>query len=156
LSHRQTNPVPQPEVPLHDRSAEVEVPVAQSEVFTRVRVIRHPERRCLRFAQDVNRRADHLDITCQKFGIDCIFGSRPYDAFNTDDKFVSQIASRIVRMGRFLRAEHRLDDPRIVAQIDKDHPAMVAESVHPAVQGDGLTDMFPSELATHYGTLFHR
>ena len=37
-----------------------------------------------------------------------------------------------VRLGRLLGAEHELEQPGAVAQVDEDQPAVVAPAVHPA------------------------
>ncbi len=46
-----------------------------------------------------------------------------------------------------LGIEHHLGDAGPVSQIDKNHHAMVAPPLHPAIQDDGFSDLFCIQLA---------
>ena len=54
---------------------------------------------------------------------------------------------------RGVRVDDHLQQSLAVAQIDEDHPAVVAAAIHPAANGDGLADQglgdVAAEVASH-------
>ena len=51
------------------------------------------------------------------------------------------------RLGRALGVDDELADPRLVAQVDEDQPAVVAPARNPAGDSDGAADVVEADLA---------
>ena len=75
-------------------------------------------------------------------------------AVDFDDVLVVQGGGDFERRGRRRWIDDHLDQPGAVAQVDEDQPAVVAHGVHPALEDDGLADVFGADFAAHHGT-FH-
>jgi hypothetical protein len=76
-------------------------------------------------------------------------GPPPHDADDLRAEFVPYFL-RIGKDIRPVRIAHHLQQPRAIAQVDENDAAVVATSVHPAEQGDGLAD----ELRVHQARIF--
>ncbi len=62
-----------------------------------------------------------------------------------DNEFRAQLLSLLER--RRIRIDHALGDPVMVAQIDEQHAAVVADAVAPARQPNVLADLVKAESA---------
>ena len=60
---------------------------------------------------------------------------------------------RIRRRGRI---DDHLHQASAIAEVDEDQPAMVADSVHPALQDDVLANVIGADLAAHHATFHQR
>ena len=61
-----------------------------------------------------------------------------------------ELAAQALGLGEqrlVVRIEHHLQQAFAIAQVDEDHPAMVAAAMHPAGDGDFLADQLLADLA---------
>ena len=63
-------------------------------------------------------------------------GARPQLALHLDAELAAEVLRRLECLGR-VRIEDDLEQPRAIAQVDEDHAAVVAATMHPAGRLDG-------------------
>jgi hypothetical protein len=72
-------------------------------------------------------------------GIDRPFRPRPHASRHTHHEFISQPLGLAEHRGSG-RVEYDLQQSFAIAQVDEDHPAMIASPMHPAGDRDLLAD----------------
>ena len=132
LADRPHHVVAQRQVAAHRLLAQVEVAVAQAQLLAHRLVLVDLERRRLGVGQQVHRAHGQLDLAGGQRRVDRALLARHQLALGGDHVLGAQRLRGGVRLGRLLRAEHELEQPAAVAQVDEDEPAVVAPAVHPA------------------------
>ena len=128
--------VTQAQVALHGRTAQVDNAVSQANVFADVFVV-DLERRRSGSVQDFDFFGKDFDFAGNHFVVDCTFGTVAYAAGNAQNVFVAGgIGSG--KCFRSVRVDNDLNDAFTVAQVDKNHTAVVTSAVYPAFDGNGL------------------
>ena len=136
-AHRTRHLMTQAQPLLHHVSSQVEVAILESQLFVRHFVMM--ERRRFGAAQDLQFACQQLDLTRGEVGIRSAGGTRTYEASDANTEFAAQpLGIREDVLG--VRIENDLQQPFPIAQIDKDHPAMIAPAMDPACDADFLAD----------------
>ena len=81
--------------------------------------------------------AQHLNFAALEVVVDRAFGARAHQALDLHTILVAQALGRLEHIGAVRVADH-LDIAFAVAQVNKNHTAMVAAAVDPAAQRNGL------------------
>ena len=122
------------EVVLHFRTAQVEIPVFQADLFIDVDVVFNVERRRLGrventqlFAADFNRAGLHLRVYR-------ILIAHAHDAADSQNVFRTDLFGLFKGNFFVIRRGYDLYNARTVAEIDENQSAVVAAAFHPAAQ----------------------
>ena len=82
---------------------------------------------------------EHLDLTGRQVRVHGLRRPRLDRAVDPDHPLRAHLLRRLE--GRRIRIGHDLGQAVMVAEVDEQQPAMVADAVHPAGQADGLADV---------------
>src|SRR4029079_13681318 len=133
------------EVALQTGTTEVEIAVPEPEHFVGVDAVVDRERHRFGLVQDLEHARADLDLTGGERVVDRALRARPDGAF--DAEYV--LAAHAVRglAAGALGIDHHLHDPGGVADIEKDHAAVVATAVDPPAEHAGAIDIGHTEIA---------
>ena len=123
---------------LHFRPSEIEVAVAQANVLAGVGIFVELKRRRERRIEYFERVPQDLDGARGHIGVLSTFLAGTHFARHAQHELVAYPIGAL-ETGLDIGVEYDLHDARAVTDIEKDHPAMIAAAVHPAVQ----LDLFP-------------
>ena len=130
---------------------QIEEAVAQAGFLAGILVARHLQRQHVGGRFHLETIDTDLDIAGRQLGVDRL-GIALHDAAGDDH--------HAFRTHRLDRLEHRrigvddaLGDTVMVAQIDEDELPVIALSVHPAGQADGVADILGTKLGAGMGTI---
>ena len=146
--------MPQADVVLHPRAPEVEVAVAQADLFGHRCLVRDRKRRRLRFSQNPDLACEHFHFAGRELRVDRVLRSPLHDAADPDDELRPQALGR--RHQGLVVAHDDLRQPGAVADIDECHTAEIADAVNPSkqhrlraniVRAQGAAGMGSSEIA---------
>ena len=90
--------------------------------------------------------AQHLDLAAGHIGVLGAFRAAAHAAGHFQHEFVAHRFGDLEHVGA-IRIAHHLRQAFAVAQVDEDHPAVVAAAMCPAAQGDGLAEVGNIELS---------
>ena len=136
-------------------AAQVEVAVLEADLFRIGMVAKHRHRQLGRLGLDADRPAHDLDLTGREVGIHQLRVPGDDLALDRDDALGAQAFNR--GEARRSRIEDDLGQAVMVPQVDEHDPAMVAPSVQPARNLDGLADMGFAQLPAGMGAIgMHR
>lgn len=134
-------------------AAQVEVAVAQAGFLAHLTGggggVIDLERQRSRLVEDLEVRHVDLDLARGEVRVGRALRARLDDAGDLDAVLGSQIVGALSNLGL---AEDDLGNTGAVAQIDKDHSAVVATAGNPARQRHGLTGQLLAKLACQMGT----
>jgi hypothetical protein len=139
LAHFHGHAVTQHQVVLHVGAAQVQHAVRQARGLRQVVVVQL-ERGRHRRVEHHQFMAQHFDLAALEAFIDRALGARAHQTFDLHAKLVAQAFGRCKHLGAVGVADH-LHITFAVAQINKDHAAMVAAAVNPAAQGNGFAHL---------------
>ena len=105
----------------------------------------------IRFPEDFHFLRDHLDLSGHQLRIDRLGRTGDDFAVKPHDRLDAPAIERLIE--RAFRIDHHLGDPVVVAQIDEDHAAVVADTVNPAGEADTLADLGFAELSAGVGAI---
>jgi hypothetical protein len=130
--------------PLHDVvvqpvTPQVEEAVFEADVLGIFLVAEHRHRQFARRPQHLDIGGEDLDGAGRQVRIFGTSRAPPYPAVDPNDPFRAQPFRRLE--GRRVRVGHHLGEAVMVAQIDEQHAAMVADAVTPARKPDGGVDV---------------
>jgi len=135
----------------HLRAAQVEVAVAQAQLFRNIVVVQY-EGRGLGGIEDFQLLAQHLDLAGWNLGIHGTLGATAHPPLHTQHVFAAHPLGGLEHFGQIGVVDH-LDDAGPVPQVDEDDAAVVAAAVHPAAEFNGLVDFgyagFGTIVSTH-------
>src|SRR5258708_298485 len=128
--------VAQPQSLLHRLAAQVEVAILEAHLLGNVLLVDHEGRRsgCV---EDLGVVREFFDLPALQAGIHRALRTAAHHARHAQHELVAHAVGRGERGGAIGMA-YDLHQAFAVAQVDEDHPAMVAAAVHPAVDRDGL------------------
>jgi hypothetical protein len=149
MPHRKRHAMPQREVALQVRPAQIEIPVAKPEVLVRGGLFGNLERGRARLAQDADLARDDLDLSRRQPGIGRIRRS----VLDAPDDRHHELGVQLPRVIRELLARHDLRQPVAVAHIEEHERAKVARAVDPSKQHDVRADVRRAELAARVSTI---
>ena len=134
LAHAGRGPVAPDQVLLQAGAAQIDVAVLEAHVFRHVHRLFDQKGRGLGPVEDQQRVGKDLDLAGGQARIGHPFQARCHHAAHRDDVLVAQDMGLLMHRRVVLRVEDHLGHPLPVAQIDEDHPAVIAPPVHPAHQ----------------------
>ncbi|SIJ70564.1 Uncharacterised protein [Mycobacteroides abscessus subsp. abscessus] len=118
------------------RTAQVEVPVAQTGLLADgagvLRMVGDLEGKGGRLGEDLHARVDDLDLTGGQVGVLVAFGALGDRAGDLDDGLIAQCVGIVL-------ADDDLDDSRSIPQIDEGDTSVIAATIDPPGEGDGLS-----------------
>ena len=145
--------MPGPQGALHRRPAQVHIAVFQPQILAHIQIVGDLELGRRRLAE--NFQLANLDF--DRAGLHVLLDHlrRPGCdiAAHHDAELGSQAAGKLVCVRVGFGIEFELHQPRSVAQIDKDHAAVIAAVLDPARQHGTLSDQFGSHVAAITGSL---
>ncbi len=136
VAHLDGRAVAQHHVALHVGAAQVQHAVGQAHGLGQVLVVQL-ERGRDRGVEHVQLVAQHFDLAALELVVGRAFGTCAHQALDLHAELVAQAFGSLEHLGTVGVADH-LHIAFAVAQVDEDHAAMVAATVHPAAQGNGF------------------
>ena len=136
LADRRHHIRPQHHVALHRLAAQVKVAVAQAGFLGIFLIAEHHQRQFVGGAQHLQIADEHLDLARRQLGVHKARIARLHHAVDAHAPFRPQLFHRC-KDGAVGIAQH-LCDAVMVAQVDEQDAAMVADAVHPARQANGF------------------
>lgn len=127
-------------------AAQVEEAVLQAQLFGGRHVVGHREGQRMGVAFDLDGADDHLDRARCEPRIDRFVGAEHHRAFGGDHRFGVQPFGSL-ELAFVFRQHHELADAGVVAQIDEDEAAVVADAMHPAAEPHRLALRLATQLA---------
>ena len=125
---------------------QVEKAVFQADVFGVIQFAEHRQRQLLRSGEHLHLADEDFDLAGRQVGIDRIPVAQLDLAINADHPFG---ANRLGQAeGGRIGVGHHLGDAIVIAQVDKQHAAVVADAMHPSGQPGRLTGVGGSQLIT--------
>ena len=122
--------MPQPDVVLQPRPAQIEVAVPQADVFRHRAVFRDLKRRRLRLVEQHDLARQDLDLAGRQLRVHGVFRAALHHALDADDEFRAQALGD--RHQRVVLADDDLRHTRAIANVDEGDAAQVADAVHPS------------------------
>ena len=136
-AHRAREPVSQAQAPGHDLAAQIEIPIAQAHLLAHLLIVL--ERQRLGAVEEFELAREQLHASGSQMGIDRPFRPRTHAPRHTHHEFTAQpLGLAEHRLSRGI--EYDLQQSFAIAQVDEDHPAMIAAPMHPAGNRDLLAD----------------
>ena len=126
-------------------AAQVEEAVLQADIFRVFLVAEHRQRQVAGGAQHLDLADIDLDLAGRQIVIVGTFGAAADLAVHLDHEFRAQLFGQ--RERRRVRIDHALGQAVMVAQVDEQHAAMVANAMDPAREADRLADVALAERA---------
>ncbi len=133
-------------------AAEVEEAIFEAHGFRGHVVFCHLERNDFGFAEDFHFIGNQFDFTGWNLGIDIFRGAFDELAGECDHAFHAPAFQRLVKC--LFRIDHHLGDSVMVAQIDEDYAAVVADAMDPAGQFYRFSDIAFAQFSTSMGSEF--
>ena len=127
-------------------AAQVEKAVGQAGFLGVINLAEHRQRQVVRRPQHRHGTGVNLDRAGRQLGVDQAGVTRLDHAIDADHPFRAHRRHR--GKGRAVAVGDHLSDAVVIAQVDEQHPAMVAHPVHPARQADLVADLGQSQLRT--------
>lgn len=152
-THAGRSPVPQEDVLLQTRPAEIEVSVLEPQRVIDLDTVFDNERGSGGFVEDRHLMGDNLHVTGEHARIAHLFGAHGEQPGHCDAVLGPQRVGHGMCLRLVFRVAHDLGDPGAVAYVDENEAAEVPPALHPAEQGHRgvLRDMV--DLAAVVGPL---
>ena len=139
------------DVPVQFVAAQIEETVFQAHRLGRAVVLRDQKRDHFGVAENLHVGRLDLNLAGRELRIDRAFGTGDHFAVETHHRLHPPAFQRLIE-GAF-RIDHHLRDAVVVAQVDEDHAAVVADAVNPPGEADGLPNVCLAEFAAGVGTV---
>ena len=136
--------MPQPQPLTHHLAAQIEIAVAQAHFLADLLV--ELERQGLGAVEELDALRDELDLAGGEVRVHGAGGPLAHRAGTAHHVLVAQPLGFREHLGR-VRVEDDLQQPLAVAQVDEDHPAVVAPAVHPAGDRDLAAELLLVDLS---------
>ena len=136
------------EVAAHALAAQVQITVTQAQLFAHLFVIMHRNRKGQIAAGGIEHLqvlGQHLNLTGGQALVAGFIGTRPHPSLHLQHRFIAQVLSNSKRFGPHIRVHRDLHGATAVAQINKDHPAMVARGGGMLTPAAGRRDASPQQ-----------
>ena len=138
--------MPEEEILLHRRPPQVEPAVGEADFFAGELCGPRLEDRRLGLIQNLEIAAHHLDRPGGELRVGGSLGAGADGAADEHDPLRADGPGGGERGGGALGADHDLRAPPAVAEIEEDHPLVVADPVDPPAQGHFPTEIVRSQL----------
>ena len=135
-AHTHGNLVAQAQIALHHGTAQVNHAVLQAHGFADVFIVNHKRRRGSG-VQNLNFFGENFNFARHHFVVGGAFGAMAHAPCDAEHELVTRGIGQRKGFGR-VGVYHHLHDAFAVAQVNKNHSAVVAAAVHPAFYGYGL------------------
>ena len=139
------------DVTVQPLAPQVEKAVFQADVLGIFLVAEHRHRQFARRPQHLDIGGEDLDGAGRQIRVLVVGRTPPHQAVDPHDPFGTQLLRGLE--GRQIRVGHHLGEPVMVAQVDEQHAAVVADAVTPARKPDGGTDLLGAQRAAIMGTI---
>ena len=146
--NRRDHGVREAEVSLHARGAHVEPAVAESQRLVDALLV-ELERERRRARDDLELVDLDLDGTGRHRSVHRLGRASDDLAARAEHELVADLLGGLGRRGRALGVDHELRDPRVVAKVDEDEPAVVTPARRPSGERQHLPDVLGSRVAAH-------
>jgi hypothetical protein len=113
-------------------AAQVEEAVLETDILGIVRLGEHRQRQLGGFAQHFELANEHLDLTGRLLGVDRLRRALLHLAVDADHPFRAHSLGQLERLG--IGVDDQLGQPVMVAQVDEQQPAVIADAMHPATE----------------------
>jgi len=142
--------VPEADVRLQPRPAQVQVAVTQADVLGDGTVFRDLKRRRLRFVEDPDLAGEHFDFAGRELRVHGLLGPALYDARHADH----ELRSQLLRDGheRVVLAHDDLRHAAAIADVDEGHATQIADPVHPSEQHHVCSYILGAQRAAGVGS----
>ena len=138
------------EVALHLLTTQIEHAIGKASRFAHGVVVELEGRRQRRI-EDFELLAKHFDAARDEVFVLGAFGASTHNADHGEAELVAHLVGRSEHFGTVRIANH-LHETFTVAQVNENHAAVVATTMSPPIEGDGLADEFFVDQATVCGT----
>src|SRR5215472_466422 len=145
LANLKDDAVPQLDVAVQLRAAQVEIAVAQTRFLSRRGLFLNLKRRCLRVIQNVQPGREHFHFARRNFRI--CFQPPDNASFYGHYELRAQLFGLAMRLSGLLLVEYNLREASPVAQIDEDQLAQIAPPLHPAHEHSVFVRVRRAEIA---------
>ena len=139
------------DVAVQPLAPQVEEAVFEADVLGIFLVAEHRHRQFAGRPQHLDLGGEDLDGAGRQVRVVGAGRARAHPAVDPDDPFRAQLFRGLE--GRRIRVGHHLGEAVMVAQIDEQQAAMVADAVTPARKPDGGTDLLGAQRAAGMGTI---
>ena len=139
VAHLGDDPGALDDVPVQRFAPEVEKAVLQADVFGIFGFAEDRQRQLLGHRQDLDLAGKNLDLAGRQVGVDRLGGSRLDRTVDAHDPLAAQGLGGLE--GRGIRIGDNLGHAIVVAQVDEEQAAMVADAMDPAGQADIGSDI---------------
>ena len=149
LPDRPVDPIPQPDVPLHLGSAQVDIAMLQPDLLPDwgVIVLVQLERRSVGGVQNPESLGNDLDRSSLQVGVVGVLGSPHYGPLHGDHILAPQRLCLGVGLRVGFRVEDDLRDSAAISEVQEQQPPEVTLAVHPSHQHRIRTDVAIAKLA---------
>ena len=132
-------------------ATQVEETIRQARILGVFKIAEHRNRQFLGFAQHFERGHEHLDVPGRQVGVLGAGGALAHLAVDADHPFRAHLLGVLER--RAIRIDHDLGHAVVIAQVDEQHAAVVADAVAPAGKPGGFTDVLGAQGAAGVGAI---
>ena len=146
IAHDLHNAVPQEEIFLHGRPAQIEPAIFQPHLFTRQVGGARLENRRLGLVEHLKVLAGNLDRPGGELGVGGAIRAGPHRAPHEDHPFRPDGLRQRQQISGVFRAHHHLRAAPAIAEIDEDHPLVVANPVNPAAERHMSAEIFRTQF----------
>jgi hypothetical protein len=143
--------VPQADVVLQARPAQIEVAVLEADVFRNRAIFGDLERRRPGFVEQADLARQDLDLAGGQFRVDRLGRAALHHARDPNHELGAEPLGDGHQ--RVVFADHDLRDARAIADVEEGDAAQVADAVHPAKDDDALADIVVAQRAAGVGSL---
>ena len=123
----------------------VEEPVSQSSLLRILLIAEHGERQFVGWSQNFQIANEHFDFACGELRVDKLFVAHADIAVDANDMLRAHAFHR--REQRAFRVGQHLREPEVVAKVDEQHSAVVADPMNPTREPYGFAYVARAQLA---------
>ena len=132
-------------------AAQIEKAVLEADFLRIFLIAEHRHRQLVRLAQHLDLAGEDFDRAGRQFGVLGPAGTPAHLAVDAHDPLGAQRLGALE--GRRIRVGHDLRQAVMVAQIDEQHAAVIAHTMHPAGEPHGLADVAVAQSAAGMGSV---
>jgi hypothetical protein len=134
-----------PEIARHPRPAQIEIAVAQAQIFIR-RLGVDRKRENVGPIENLQFVRHQLNVAGRQLRIFCPWDAGRHFSFYLNNIFMPEVMSFLGELGVLFRPKNDLRQAFAISQIDEDHPAMIAPDMDPAGESGRGADVLLAEF----------
>ena len=146
VAYKHSHLVAHLQIAAHRIATDIQIAVLHAEVVAAIALVLNGEGGRLGLVEDRQFGDLNLDVTCRNLVI--LRTALDDLAGHLQHIFAAQFAGSLAEVGVGFHIESQLRDAIAVAQVDKSHAAEVAATLQPPAEGDSLSQIGKSQLAT--------